>query len=981
MWRTKRSAPWTSVSGFAATRLAAVAVLALGAGLLARPSWSAFSATTANGTNTFATAADWNLAPTASFTATAASASPPTQMAVGEDHVCALLGGGAVKCWGYNASGQLGLGDTANRGDGAGEMGNGLPTVDLGTSRSAVQVVAGTNHSCALLDDGTVKCWGLNASGQLGQGDTANRGDAAGEMGDGLAAVDLGTGRKAAAISVRGDFSCALLDTDSVKCWGDNTYGQLGQGDTNHRGDAASELGDSLSSVSLGTGRSATAISAGGFHVCAVLDDATLKCWGRNYAGQLGIESTSNRGDGAGEMGDSLPTVSLGTGRTAADVAGGQNHTCAVLDDDSAKCWGRNTDGQLGLGATDHRGDAAGEMGDNLAAINFGSGRSVASVATGGNNSCALLDNATVKCWGYGTSGGLGYGDTNHRGDATGEMGDNLPAVDLGTGRSVLRLAGGKPMCAWLDDASLKCWGLNSSGQLGIGSSSNRGDGAGEMGDNLPAVSVAPLAAVTQVAVNESHMCALFVGGVVKCWGANSSGKLGRGDTSAQGNNPGEMGGVLRTVRLGTGRSALQVVVGAGHSCARLDDGSVKCWGANTYGQLGLGATARRGDGAGEMGDDLPAVSLGTGRTAAALHAAGDWTCVVLDDATVKCWGYNAYGQLGLGDTSHRGDGAGEMGDSLPAVSLGTGRSAADMTTGRDHACALLDNGALKCWGRNTSGQLGLGDTGHRGDGAGEMGDSLATVDLGTGRSALTVVAGADHVCALLDNAALKCWGSSYYGQLGYGDTSTRGNGGGEMGDNLPAVDLGAGRAAAKVVTTGNNNCALLDNAAVKCWGYGTSGGLGYGDTNHRGDGAGEMGDSLPAVALGTGRTADELWGGKPMCAGLDNATLKCWGLNASGQLGYGDTDYRGDGAGEMGDDLPAVALDNLTVVVDASASSDPDGSIVSYAWSFGDSQVGSGVKAFNTYTSEGTWTIALVVTDDDAATGSANTNVTNPDP
>ncbi|MEY2642110.1 MAG: hypothetical protein RLZZ368_757, partial [Actinomycetota bacterium] len=228
-------------------------------------------------------------------------------------------------------------------------------------------------------------------------------------------------------------------------------------------------------------------------------------------------------------------------------------------------------------------------------------------------------------------------------------------------------------------------------------------------------------------------------------------------------------------------------------ACAISADGRVKCWGSNTFGQLGLGDTTTRGDGANEMGDNLPAVNLGAGRTATAISIGTGFTCALLDNSSVKCWGLNDRGSLGLGDTTTRGDGANEMGDNLPAVNLGAGRTATAIAVGYNHGCAILDQGLVKCWGDNTFGQLGLGDTNWRGDGANEMGDNLPAVNLGVGRTAVAISAGAAHTCAVLDNGAVKCWGFNSSGQLGIGDTTTRGDGANEMGDNLPAVNLGAG--------------------------------------------------------------------------------------------------------------------------------------------------------------------------------------------
>ncbi|CAE7499100.1 Herc4 [Symbiodinium necroappetens] len=412
-------------------------------------------------------------------------------------------------------------------------------------------------------------------------------------------------------------------------------------------------------------------------------------------------------------------------------VAVGYHHTC-VRANGYVKCWGRNNVGQLGLGTTDNMGDGSNEMGDHLPLVAFGTGRSAVEVTAGELHTCARLDDGSVKCWGYNWYGQLGLGSHDYMGDGASEMGDYLPPVALGTGRSAVGVAAGySHTCARLDDGTVKCWGRNNYGQLGLGTTDDRGDGSSEMGDYLPAVA------------------------------------------------------------LGTGRSAVEVTAGSYHTCARLDDGSVKCWGSNSYGVLGLGTTDNMGDGSNEMGDHLPLVAFGTGRSAVEVAAGKYHTCARLDDGTVKCWGHNNYGQLGLGTTEDRGDGSSEMGDYLPAVALGTGRSAVELAPSLEsHTCARLDDGSVKCWGNNGSGQLGLGTTEKMGDASNEMGDYLPAVDLGTGRSAVEVAAAASHTCARLDDGSVKCWGDTYYGQLGLGTTDDRGDGSNEMGDHLPPVDM-----------------------------------------------------------------------------------------------------------------------------------------------------------------------------------------------
>ncbi|MBM3805389.1 MAG: hypothetical protein FJW19_01915, partial [Actinobacteria bacterium] len=410
---------------------------------------------------------------------------------LGTAHTCALLDDSTVKCWGLGSSGQLGQSATASLGDGAGEMGDSLSAIDLGTGRTATMIVTGASHSCALLDNNTVKCWGLGTNGRLGYGAVTSLGRTTGQMGDALSAVSLGTGRTATGLSAGSAHTCALLDNGTVKCWGLNTDGQLGLGDTDDRGDDAGEMGDSLATVSLGTGRTAIAVSAGGTHTCALLDNDTVKCWGGGANGRLGYGDQNTLGDDAGEMGDSLATVSLGTGRTAKAISGGDAHSCAVLDNNTIKCWGNGADGRLGNGALNSLGDNADEMGDSLAAVSLGTGRTANAISSGTSHTCVVLDNGAVKCWGYGVSGRLGSGATMSLGDAAGEMGDALVAVDLGTGRTAKAIsAGDAHSCAVLDNNTVKCWGSGSNGRLGYAATASLGDEANEMGDSLSTVAL-----------------------------------------------------------------------------------------------------------------------------------------------------------------------------------------------------------------------------------------------------------------------------------------------------------------------------------------------------------------------------------------------------------------------------------------------------------------------------------------------------------
>ncbi|MFK7871822.1 MAG: hypothetical protein AB8C84_01445 [Oligoflexales bacterium] len=448
---------------------------------------------------------------------------------------------------------------------------------------------------------------------------------------------------------------------------------------------------------------------------------------------------------------------------------------------------------------------------------------------------------------------GLTYYATIRATDTAGNIGvvsngDGFTARTIST----LQKAIGSTFCGIFSDNSLKCWGRNENGQAGIGSGSHAGDGSSEMGTNLPFVDLGTGRSITKIATADHSSCAVLDNGIVKCWGTEYLGQLGNESNSVSiGNSPGEMGDSLASVNLGTARTAVDIASGLQHHCAILDNGKVKCWGRNNAGQLGIGSTNNIGDGAGEMGDSLAYAELGTGRTATKIVAGFLHTCAVLDNSDMKCWGYGPHGAVGQEIDSQTGDAASEMGDNLAAIDLGTGRTPVSISAGGYNTCAILDNADLKCWGEGFQGQLGNASSEDHGDGAGEMGDSLAVIDLGVGRTVSQVSVGDYFICAILDNNDLKCWGENNYGQLGKGNTDRIGDDAGEMGDNLSAIDLGTGRHATQVELGVEAACALLDNHTVKCWGNNDYGKLGTGDGGvHKGDGASEMGDSLPAADL-----------------------------------------------------------------------------------------------------------------------------------
>jgi len=339
----------------------------------------------------------------------------------GRYHTCALMNGGGVKCWGANGLGQLGDGTNTDRW---------TPVEVQGLAGGAIAIVAGLSHTCALMDGGAVRCWGGNGTGQLGDGTNI----------DSWTATEV-SGLSAGVTNVIADLNhtCALMDSGGVKCWGANASGQLGDGTNTDRWIPTDVQGLS-SGVEAVVGRF--------LHHCALTQDGAVKCWGANEAGQLGDGTSEDRwtpvhvqgldsgvkalatglshtcalmqyggikcwgANGVGELGDGTNTdrwipvdVSKLNGGVMA-VAGGFDHTCAIMNNGMMKCWGSNAYGQVGDGTNVDRWTPVDVQG-----LNSG----VAAVQEGPYYTCSLLNAGGVKCWGANEVGQLGDGTNTDR--------------------------------------------------------------------------------------------------------------------------------------------------------------------------------------------------------------------------------------------------------------------------------------------------------------------------------------------------------------------------------------------------------------------------------------------------------------------------------------------------------------------------------------------------------------------------------------
>jgi cysteine-rich repeat protein len=370
----------------------------------------------------------------------------------GAAHTCAFTQLDIIKCWGGNASGQLGLGNTSNIGDD--ETPSSTPNIFLGDT--IVSLRMGEAHSCAMTQQGGVQCWGSDSFGQLGRPNSlANFGDSAGESPADLANIaQLGF---VSDLAVGGNHTCAL--GNGLFCWGRNGDGQLGIGN-------AADLDTPSVPVQFGAQFNVLHIAAGDNHTCAAGNDPNnaalfVQCWGENSDGQLGLGDQNDRTTPA-----PIPPAVL---NNVARLSLGRAHSCALLDDGSVRCWGGNSFGQLGYGDQINRNSPPAEV-VNLEGqiLVFNPISDPIRLATGGFHTCALLDDGGVKCWGRGSEGQLGL---------SGASNQLTPTTTVILGRPATQItAGGNHTCAVLDDGRVICWGQANSGQLGYGSPNNVGD-------------------------------------------------------------------------------------------------------------------------------------------------------------------------------------------------------------------------------------------------------------------------------------------------------------------------------------------------------------------------------------------------------------------------------------------------------------------------------------------------------------------------
>ncbi len=635
------------------------------------------------------------------------------------------------------------------------------------------KAAAGLNHSLILKKDGTVWAWGDNQYGQLGDGTTVSKQTPVQVSGlTGIISIRAGA-----------NHSLALRNDGTVWVWGDNQYGQLGDGSFINRSVPVQVSG--LSGVS--------SLSAGANHSVALRNDGTVWTWGLNSNGQLGDGTTVNK---------SLPLSVKGVGGVSV-IAAGESHTLA-LQNGSIWAWGLNSSGQLGDGTTLNR----------LSPVQVPSPVGVLTIAAGANHSLALKNDDTVWAWGSNAEGALGDGTTANK---------SLPVQVPGV-RGVISLCGGTTHTLVLkSDGTVWGWGGNAGEQLGDNGADRRTSPV-----QLPGID-----GVSGLATGFDHAIALKPDGSVWGWGAHNSGQLGNGVpgvTNLNKSTPVQVAGLA---------GITHITAGYDDSFARKNDGTVWAWGNNSFGELGDGTTNNKNI-------PIPVASV-NGTT---LLSAGTFhTLALKNDGTVWGWGNNSSGQLGDGSRINRANPVQTSGLSIVSA----------VTAGLSHSLALKADGTVWGWGANQHGQLGDGTVTER--------TVPVLLSALSGVSALS--AGGDHSLALKSDGTVWAWGSNASGQLGDGTTT----------DKASPVQV-SGLVSITAVSAGSDHSlALKNDGTVWVWGNNGSGQLGNGTTT---------GSTTPVKLTSlSGITAVSAGSGYSLALKSDG-TVWAWGNNQYGQLGDG---------------------------------------------------------------------------------------------
>jgi alpha-tubulin suppressor-like RCC1 family protein len=678
-----------------------------------------------------------------------------SQLALGTTHSCALGQDGFVRCWGLHFGG-------FNDPDGAGKVW--LPQI-ISADRYPLEIKSGYNYTCARYKDSRILCWGfyiwgssrsalisyapeLRASGTGLKGFDANMEMVCGvttsnslqcrgynylSMGGPIATfsssyVDMGFTGTTQQISIGRDHACRLTG-GAVECWGSNADGQLGNGSVGGESATPQSTGLIAGMIKVVTNDSTT---------CALHASGHAYCWGYNGSGLVGQSGLPVQ--------QPTPVMPTGLG-VVKDIGVGNLHACALLHNGTVKCWGGNSKGQLGIGTN---------TATTTPTLVTRLPGKVASIEISDYKSCAILEGGgDVYCWGDPDNGQVPFA---RKDGAVPVPRDIKPLLGLEVEDIRYKELSSKGYgCARLSNGELRCWGRSVASNLGNPASSY-----------TSAQPVLALGAVSDFSIGSGGTgCAILNAGGINCWGDNAGGGVGDGT---------QVTPAVPTAPTGLAADNVKSLdIRFTQSAAVLSDGSVQEWGVD--------------------GVLAPQTRAGVANAEKVVNGASH-SCALIDDGTVRCWGKSDRGQLGNGTI-----------DVLPAAAATPTlpEPIQDLAAGGRHTCALGISGAVYCWGNNEFGQLGIGKLDQM------FSTPQAVPKLQEGVEA--IAAGGDHTCARLVSGGMRCWGRNNFGQLGTGEY--------KLGSfvTAPVAVRGLDFGVTKISLNGDVSCAITRAKTAKCWG------------------------------------------------------------------------------------------------------------------------------------------------------------------
>jgi len=580
-----------------------------------------------------------------------------------------------------------------------------------------------------------------------------------------------------------------------------------------------------------------TKLSVGYDSACGITAAGVLKCWGDNTAGALG--------DGTSTFRSTPIVIDSGTSYSFISISG--MGSCGITTAGVLKCWGSNSYGQVGDGTTTTR----------TTPVVIDSGTSYISVAQSGSTTCGVTSAGELKCWGYNLYGQVGDGTTTNRTTPT--------VIDSGVSYTSHIIFGSAHACGITSSGVLKCWGSNSSYQLGDGTTTNR----------LTPTLIDSGVTYSEVSASMTNSCGITTAGILKCWGGANFGSTATtptvfdagilyskitttswyatcGITTAgvlkcwgEGSYIGNSSLIASTapVAIDTSTSYAQVGNKDAFTCGLTTSGQIKCWGDDINYSLGDGL----------RGYYSTPTTITTDYKLASVSNSDEFNCFISTAGRLRCWGVNDYGQIGIGSSALSIDSPSEVDSSL---------TYSKVSTGRRFSCAITTGQKLKCWGYNLYGQLGDGTNTAR----------TVPVEIDASNSY-------DHIelsnrymaCGLTTSGVLKCWGQNDYGQLGDGTTTNR---------TTPTV-IDSGVQYSQISVGGNSfACGITAAGVLKCWGR---------NSNQLGDGT--TTDRTTPTVIDSGVSYISISSGQYGSCGITTAgVLKCWGPNLAGEVGDGTT-------------------------------------------------------------------------------------------